>query len=100
MCLENGIFGNFGADAPFRLEGLVFGYPVTVNPPSALEPRCSWCHKPQDAVAILIASPTEYPRAYICDQYVAVCTSIIADEEGRITRQSTQPGYVPKDPIP
>jgi ATP-dependent Clp protease ATP-binding subunit ClpX len=42
-------------------------------------PRCSWCHKPQDDVAILIASPTELPRAYICDECVAVCNWIIVE---------------------
>ena len=29
--------------------------------------KCSFCHKPQDSVNKLIASPSEYPRAYICD---------------------------------
>ncbi|HEY2232785.1 MAG TPA: ClpX C4-type zinc finger protein, partial [Candidatus Angelobacter sp.] len=29
--------------------------------------RCSFCHKSQDAVAKLISSPSDYPRAYICD---------------------------------
>ncbi|MBZ5667214.1 MAG: hypothetical protein LAO30_21745, partial [Acidobacteriia bacterium] len=27
--------------------------------------RCSFCHKSQDAVAKLISSPSDYPRAYI-----------------------------------
>ena len=34
--------------------------------------RCSFCHKSQDAVAKLISSPSDYPRAYICDECVAV----------------------------
>ena len=39
--------------------------------------RCSFCHKSQDAVAKLISSPSDYPRAYICDECVAVCNSIL-----------------------
>jgi len=41
--------------------------------------RCSFCHKSQDAVAFLISSPTEYPRAYICDECVVVCGQILAE---------------------
>ena len=39
--------------------------------------RCSFCHKSQDAVAKLISSPSDYPRAYICDECVAVCNTIL-----------------------
>ncbi|MGH9477175.1 MAG: ATP-dependent Clp protease ATP-binding subunit ClpX [Terriglobales bacterium] len=42
--------------------------------------RCSFCHKNQEAVAKLISSPSEYPRAYICDECVAVCNSILEDD--------------------
>ena len=49
--------------------------------------RCSFCHKSQDAVAKLISSPSDYPRAYICDECVAVCNSILEDD-----RSETQPG--------
>ena len=42
--------------------------------------RCSFCHKSQDAVAKLISSPSDYPRAYICDECVAVCNSILDDD--------------------
>jgi ATP-dependent Clp protease ATP-binding subunit ClpX len=42
--------------------------------------RCSFCHKTQDAVAKLISSPSDYPRAYICDECVAVCNSILEDD--------------------
>jgi len=44
--------------------------------------RCSFCHKSQDAVAKLISSPSDYPRAYICDECVAVCNSILEDDRG------------------
>ncbi len=39
--------------------------------------RCSFCHKAQDDVAKLISSPSDYPRAYICDECVDVCCSIL-----------------------
>ncbi|MGA2438564.1 MAG: ATP-dependent Clp protease ATP-binding subunit ClpX [Acidobacteriaceae bacterium] len=44
--------------------------------------RCSFCHKSQDAVAKLISSPSDYPRAYICDECVGVCNSILEDDRG------------------
>jgi ATP-dependent protease Clp ATPase subunit len=31
-------------------------------------------------VGHLISSPSDYPRAYICDECVAVCNSILSDE--------------------
>jgi ATP-dependent Clp protease ATP-binding subunit ClpX len=52
--------------------------------------RCSFCHKSQDAVAKLISSPSDYPRAYICDECVAVCNSILDDD-----RTEAQPGSAP-----
>jgi ATP-dependent Clp protease ATP-binding subunit ClpX len=52
--------------------------------------RCSFCHKSQDAVAKLISSPSDYPRAYICDECVAVCNSILEDD-----RTEAQPGSAP-----
>jgi ATP-dependent Clp protease ATP-binding subunit ClpX len=42
--------------------------------------RCSFCHKSQDVVGKLISSPSEYPRAYICDECIAVCNSILEDD--------------------
>ena len=41
---------------------------------------CSFCRKSQDSVAKLITSPTDYPRAYICDECIAVCAAILEDE--------------------
>src|SRR3978361_1950040 len=52
--------------------------------------RCSFCHKSQDTVAKLISSPSDYPRAYICDECVAVCNSILEDDKG-----DQQPGAAP-----
>jgi hypothetical protein len=43
---------------------------------------CSFCQKSQDSVAKLISSPSNYPRAYICDECVAVCASILEDDRG------------------
>lgn len=43
--------------------------------------RCSFCHKSQEVVGKLISSPSDYPRAYICDECVAVCNSILEDDK-------------------
>ena len=42
--------------------------------------RCSFCRKSEGVVGKLISSPSDYPRAYICDECIAVCTSIIEDD--------------------
>ena len=42
--------------------------------------RCSFCHKSQDVVGKLISTPSDYPKAYICDECVAVCNSILEDD--------------------
>jgi ATP-dependent Clp protease ATP-binding subunit ClpX len=57
--------------------------------------RCSFCHKSQDAVAKLISSPTDYPRAYICDECVAVCNSILEDDRTE-TQTAATPNQLPK----
>src|SRR5882757_10032468 len=57
--------------------------------------RCSFCHKSQDAVAKLISSPSDYPRAYICDECVAVCNSILEDDR-TTTPATTTPNQLPK----
>jgi hypothetical protein len=41
---------------------------------------CSFCHKSQDTVGKLISNPSDYPRAYICDECIAVCNLIIEDD--------------------
>ncbi len=59
--------------------------------------RCSFCHKSQESVAKLISSPSDYPRAYICDECVAVCNSILEDD--RTTAAATTaptPSHLPK----
>jgi len=57
--------------------------------------RCSFCHKSQDAVAKLISSPSDYPRAYICDECVAVCNSILEDDRTE-TQTGAAPAHLPK----
>ncbi len=57
--------------------------------------RCSFCHKSQDAVAKLISSPSDYPRAYICDECVAVCNSILEDDRTE-THAGVATGNLPK----
>src|SRR3954463_6941844 len=57
--------------------------------------KCSFCHKSQDAVAKLISSPSDYPRAYICDECVAVCNSILEDDRTE-THAAAAPNHLPK----
>jgi ATP-dependent Clp protease ATP-binding subunit ClpX len=57
---------------------------------SDTKPQCAWCHKSQDAVAVLIATPTDvYPRSYICDECVAVCNYVL---ENHRQERSEEPG--------
>jgi ATP-dependent Clp protease ATP-binding subunit ClpX len=56
--------------------------------------RCSFCHKSQDVVGKLISSPSDYPRAYICDECIAVCNSILEDD--KTEHPSTAPSKLPK----
>jgi ATP-dependent Clp protease ATP-binding subunit ClpX len=67
---------------------------MTTKRPSTDEAlRCSFCRKTQDAVGKLISSPGDFPRAYICDECVAVCNSILEEErtESVPTTQSRPP---------
>ena len=43
--------------------------------------RCSFCHKTQEQVEKLISSPSDYPRAYICNECVTVCEQILEEEK-------------------
>lgn len=52
---------------------------------------CSFCRKSQDSVSKLISSPSDYPRAYICDECIAVCASILADDRDRLPGVSGTP---------
>jgi ATP-dependent Clp protease ATP-binding subunit ClpX len=46
-------------------------------------------------VAKLISSPSDYPRAYICDECVAVCNSILEDDRSE-THAAAAPNHLPK----
>jgi len=46
-------------------------------------------------VAKLISSPSDYPRAYICDECVGVCNSILEDDRGE-TAPGAAPAQLPK----
>jgi ATP-dependent Clp protease ATP-binding subunit ClpX len=56
--------------------------------------RCSFCHKSQDAVRKLISSPDDRPRAYICDECVAVCNTILEDDSSE--RVATSQNKLPR----
>ena len=56
--------------------------------------RCSFCHKSQDVVGKLISSPSDYPRAYICDECINVCNSILEDD--KTDHQQVGPNKLPK----
>ena len=56
--------------------------------------RCSFCHKSQDVVGKLISSPSDYPKAYICDECIAVCNSILEDD--RQDQHYASPNKLPK----
>jgi ATP-dependent Clp protease ATP-binding subunit ClpX len=56
--------------------------------------RCSFCHKSQDVVGKLISSPSDYPRAYICDECIAVCNSILEDD--KVEPPAGVPHKIPK----
>src|SRR5438477_3247670 len=64
------------------------------NPDEPL--RCSFCHKTQEQVEKLISSPSDYPRAYICNECVGVCQTILEDEK---REQATAPArQLPRPP--
>jgi len=46
-------------------------------------------------VAKLISSPSDYPRAYICDECVAVCNSILEDDRSE-SHAAAAPNHLPK----
>ncbi|MEE8201157.1 MAG: ATP-dependent Clp protease ATP-binding subunit ClpX [Candidatus Acidoferrales bacterium] len=58
--------------------------------------RCSFCHKSQAGVERLIASPGESSRAYICNECIGVCQSILEEEKREQPWQTTLPLRLPK----
>src|SRR5450432_1668280 len=56
------------------------GVPMPLMSGSDCEPlHCSFCGRSQAAVGKLFSSPSGSPRAYICDECVAVCAAVIGD---------------------
>jgi ATP-dependent Clp protease ATP-binding subunit ClpX len=56
---------------------------MSVKRPNSDElPRCSFCQKSQEQVGKLISSPGDQARAYICDECIAVCNSILEEDRG------------------
>ncbi len=43
--------------------------------------RCSFCRKSKDVVNRLIATAGDYPKCYICDECVQICSAILLDEK-------------------
>ena len=58
--------------------------------------RCSFCHKSQAAVARLIASPGETAHAYICNECITACQSILEEEKREQQAEATLPPRLPK----
>ena len=44
--------------------------------------RCSFCGRTKDAVVKLISSPSDFPRAYICDDCVRTCINSLQGPTG------------------
>ena len=44
---------------------------------------CSFCRKSQESGAKLISNPRDYPRAYICDECIAVCVVVLKHNPGQ-----------------
>jgi ATP-dependent Clp protease ATP-binding subunit ClpX len=58
--------------------------------------RCSFCHKNQSAVERLIASPGDAGRAYICNECIAICQSILDEERQKQEAAAAPPTRLPK----
>ena len=63
-------------------------YMMKPGPPQGIL-RCSFCRKTQDVVAKLISSPKHDAPAYICDECVSVCNSIL-DRDARSGRSNAK----------
>lgn len=50
---------------------------------------CSFCGKPVNKVKKLIGTPKGRPPAYICDECVATCNSILEKHSGPAGKQET-----------
>ena len=73
--------------------------------PSGSDPaplKCSFCGKSQNAVGKLISSPSDHPRAFICNECIAVCVTILADDRRDADAANADPVNkdVPGEPHP
>jgi len=64
---------------------------VRKHPVSTNAQICSFCHKSSDVVGKLISSPSDYPRVYICNECVAVCSSILEDGKAGVDERRIPP---------
>jgi ATP-dependent Clp protease ATP-binding subunit ClpX len=58
--------------------------------------RCSFCQKKQGDVERLIASPGDSGRAYICNECIAVCQSILEEDRQKPEVPAVAPARLPK----
>jgi hypothetical protein len=75
----------------------MIGHEDTLPPPMEPEEplRCSFCHKPQDAVILLVSSPLNFSDiAYICEECIAICCVSMGDLVKKHTRTATPPAGV------
>ena len=72
-----------------------------LNHPAALEAlRCSFCHKRQETVGKLISSPSDYPRAYICDECIETCAAILEDDAAASSTDASDVEPDAREPSP
>ena len=63
--------------------------------------QCSFCYKSESDVRKLVSSPSDYPRAYICDECIRVCASILEDHLGPVeVEQNPQPPPAARAELP
>ncbi len=55
--------------------------------------RCSFCGKSKDSVRKFISGPS----VYICNECVALCNEILAEDEDRVTPESAVPTLTPRE---
>ena len=61
------------------------------NRPDSETLLCSFCGKSQDLVQKLIASPRDDVRAFICDECVGICQSILEENRDAVEAAASQP---------
>lgn len=73
--------GSILRDGPVPRDDAVRLKRIRAHEPGAKALSCSFCHKSHGVIENLISSPSDTsPPAYICEECIAVCVSIIDDE--------------------